>query len=853
MTVRTKVIGFLLITQTIFCLLIVALVFGFFNRNVAQIEEYLLIQSGQRVHNTIQAARTQLLERLIDYSRNTYSYEFDIDYPDDPALPITSPDLLLSLDFSFMAVVDADGTIVSSAFIDEEDDQIPALMPDPLASFISTLVQDLIRARRPLPVSGFHQIDDLPVIIAAQSVRAPDNPGFIAGYIICGRYIDDVKVERLRAIAGTSLQMKLFGDFGTDRINPSDYNLATYFGVNVPLVQMEADTKSNLAAILPVFDINGAPLFAIRMAHPRSLFDLTRANFDLFLGLAVIFGCLTVLGSSRLFSHFLTRRVEIVSHALRSVAQDPAQEFSPPIGSTQDEIGRLSEDIQNMLSRLREAETRYRTIIDTQREMLCRFRPDGTITFANEAFCRAFNQPSDAIIGCKFDSFITAAAAKSLDDYIDLARQDNRGFSFECEAPLPDNAQKPLWHQWFVLGPKSIPQGGWEYQACGHDITESHEFMEKFETSSRHAQELAVQARTAADAKNTFLANISHEIRTPLNAICGFAELLNESHLESEQKEYVSIIESSGQSLLQILNDILDYAKLEAGKLPLNFSRFSITELVEQVLDLFSQQANEKSISLVYALEQDIPAVAVADSTRIRQILLNLVSNAIKFSAKGCVSITLKRLTVNSGARKGDYLQFHVIDDGPGIKDDDQDRIFEPFTQLENSQTPVQSGTGLGLSLSRDLAKLLGGELFVSSDPTNKGAHFICAVRVDFAPTSTRVEIERLRRKFQGTPAAVLSPSPRFAKIFALHLRQYGIEAIATTDLHSLESPVELLFVDCTGDSPATPPDSILTPSGHIFYLQSPGHHSNAASPQHGTVLAKPVHSSRLIDALSAI
>lgn len=851
MTVRTKVVGFLLITQTVFCLIIVALVYGFFNRNVAQIQEHLLIQSGQKVYGSVQAARSKLLERLIDYARNPSSHSNDSEFHGGNMLPTVDPEALINLDFSFMVIAAADGTIVSAAFVDDGDSPTPPVMPGSVTRFIEILLRDLARNRRQVPVSGFYRFDSQPAVVAAHRINYPTR-GSPVGYIIAGKLIDDLAVEHWRTVAGTPLKLKPFGTQGDHQLNPADFDLESYFGTNVPLVQTIRPDKHHAIAVLPVFDINGIPLFGIQITNPTSLFDLTRANFTLFLGIAVIFSCLTVLGSSRLFSHFLTRRVEIVSNALRTVARDPSQVFSPPIGSTRDEIGRLSDDIHNMLTRLRETEIRYRAIIDTQREMLCRFRPDGTITFANEAFCRTFSVPSDTVIGRKFSDFVTADASRSLSDYIDLARQDNRGLSFECAAPLPDTAQKPVWHQWFVLGPKELPRGGWEYQACGHDVTESREFLEQFEKSSRHAQELAIQARTAADAKNTFIANISHEIRTPLNAICGFAELLSESELEPEQKEYVTIIESSGQSLLEILNDILDYAKLEAGKLPLNFSKFSITDLVEQVLDLFSQQANEKSISLVYAFEHDMPTIAVADSTRIRQILLNLVSNAIKFSSGGCVSVTLKRLTVTSGARKGDYLQFHVIDDGPGIKNDDHDRIFEPFTQLDPHQSHVQNGTGLGLSLSRDLAKLLGGELFVASDPVNKGAHFTCSVRVDFAPASTSVEIERLHRRFKGIPAAVVSPSPRYAGVFAMQLRRFGVEAVAVTDVSSLESKVDLIFIDMAGDSAPSDMSGALSADGHAFFLLSSAQRS-PANAYPGTVLTKPVHTSRLIDELSAM
>jgi len=217
--------------------------------------------------------------------------------------------------------------------------------------------------------------------------------------------------------------------------------------------------------------------------------------------------------------------------------------------------------------------------------------------------------------------------------------------------------------------------------------------------------------------KTSFLANMSHEIRTPLNSILGFSDLLaNDDHPEELKKEYYEIVHSSGEHLLSIINDILDTSQIESGQVALSLSEFSVHQLVLEIQKEHSYRASAKGIELKIA--ENIPGEHLLirnDRTRVKQVLTNLVGNAVKFTSSGYVEIGLKP------EAKG--IQFHVTDTGIGIDQQNQDLIFERFRQVESAQTRKYGGNGLGLSITKSLANILGGEIRLESE-VGKGSVF---------------------------------------------------------------------------------------------------------------------------------
>ena len=224
------------------------------------------------------------------------------------------------------------------------------------------------------------------------------------------------------------------------------------------------------------------------------------------------------------------------------------------------------------------------------------------------------------------------------------------------------------------------------------------------------------EAKTAAEdanrAKDSFLANISHEIRTPMNAIVGLSEVLSDTQLSTDQEEYVSTIRQSGSDLLGIINELLDLSKMEAGKIEIRPVSFHLRDCVEDAADVIAPKATKKGIDFSVQLHPDLPLYITADEMRVRQILINLLGNAVKFTDRGRIDLKLE----GEYDEAGDYvLSIHVSDTGGGIRKEDQEKLFKAFAQVDDSNARRFGGTGLGLTISRDFSRLMGGDISVNS------------------------------------------------------------------------------------------------------------------------------------------
>lgn len=347
---------------------------------------------------------------------------------------------------------------------------------------------------------------------------------------------------------------------------------------------------------------------------------------------------------------------------------------------------------------------------------------DGNVEWVNDGFTRITGYTSEEILG-KTPSSLLLGPNSNMETIAYARKKQEEKEPYYIEILNYHKSGRPFWISIVNTPVKE------ENELKGKHIEIVNDITEKKKTEFRlvHAKDMAEQS---AKVKEQFLANMSHEIRTPMNSIIGFTELLMRSKLNSDQQDSVSAIRQAGDNLTVIINDILDFSKIEAGKLNIEHTLFSFPEVIKTVKSLFALKAKQKNIKLIFNIDHKIPEALIGDSVRLDQVLINLVSNAMKFTSKGWIEVSAE---LKSIAENRCIIQFKVEDTGIGIPKDKLEMVFQSFTQASSDTTRKYGGTGLGLSIVDQLVKLMGGTLSLKS---NEGTGTLFSFTLEFEKAS---------------------------------------------------------------------------------------------------------------------
>ncbi len=379
-------------------------------------------------------------------------------------------------------------------------------------------------------------------------------------------------------------------------------------------------------------------------------------------------------------------------------------------------IARNITEKKNALLSIQKSEEKFRNIIESFLDIYYRTDLAGNITMISPSVLKHTGYSVMEVMGNKVDQFFENA--KDSSQNIKSLLKNGSLTNFEVNVRRKDGVTRQFnLNIRMIKDAKGIPT---EVEGIARDISELVQ-------SARDLQLAKDEAEKSLKVKEQFLANMSHEIRTPMNGIIGMIDVLNETRLGKEQKDYVETIKKSSETLLTILNDILDLSKIEAGKMELHPHPISIGDVLDNLIALFKQRAFEKGNEINYQIDNKVSPYIIADRTRLLQILSNLTSNALKFTEDGNVTI---KVSLVESIEDHIRIKFEVIDTGIGISDEDQKKLFTSFQQLDNSTSKSFGGTGLGLAISKELCRSMNGEMGVISKPGN-GSNFWFTISVE--------------------------------------------------------------------------------------------------------------------------
>jgi PAS domain S-box-containing protein len=772
MTVRRKTLLIIAIT----CLGLVTVLYvasrSFLLGGFVKLEQTSARENVQRVLNAYAEDLYGLARYTADHAANDELYN-SINDPgkyiqsqlgkDESGTPVTHR-------FSFVILINASTHIIAARGRDVLTDtvhDIPKSLEDQI------LPTDPFIGRTALSggVLGLLMLPEGPLLMASYPILKTSTEGPARGSLLVARYLDsggDLKV----------LEKTTHFSLAVNRLDgaqlPPDFVEALPYLSVAGAIHVRPMSDSVIGGYTLLNDVYGRPALILRVEMPRVIYQQGRLSQLYFVGALFIAGIVFAGAVLLLLEKSVLSRLRSLNTSVGSIAN--SGDVSARVQCEgRDELANLGEAINRMLGSLQlsqkqkqQAEERYRTFMNNIPAIALIKDSEGHILYINEPMSRTFNIKLEEMKGKAVGDWIPEEIAKTirLHDREVLSRK--RPHQFEEIFPTPDGNL----HHWLSFRfPLDGPEGELLVGMVGIDITDRKEA----ESALHAAKEMAEAANRA---KSEFLANMSHEIRTPLNGVVGMTDLALGTDLTSEQREYLDTVKLSADALLTVINDILDFSKIEAGKIDLEMIDFNIRDHLEGTLKTLAFRSDEKGLELLCEVAPEVPEMVRGDSNRLRQIVVNLVGNAIKFTDEGEVS-----LRVRVDAEEGDdrILRFVVSDTGVGIPPEKQKSIFEPFSQADSSTTRKYGGTGLGLTISTRLVEMMGGTMWVESE-MGRGSQFHFTARLGTSETMIEVGAIAPAEILRGIKVLVTDDNRTNRRILEGMLKRWEMKSTSVDD-----------------------------------------------------------------------